>query len=255
MFWRFAVLSGGLLVLCTASVCAQEPILDEMYGSGVHAYFSQDYQQAYDHLTSAVDAGSRDPRCYYFRGLCFLALGREDEANMDFEQAAGLEAKDVSRFYNVGRALERVQGYTRLKVEKYRAEARLEAMKRAKEIQRQRYGELREAEGRVLERQAQPGPAGVADPLGLGPTEQSPVGPDTAPAPKPTAKVQPPVKAPVVSPPAKPEIKAAAPAPTVKPETKAAAPTPPSKPEAKKVQPPPSKSGPKENPFVEDPKQ
>src|SRR3990172_8702368 len=187
MYRRLAVLAGGLALLCTTPLSAQDAVLGQMYGSGVHAYFSRDYRQAYDHLTSAVDAGTTDPRCYYFPGLCFLQLGREEEAKIDFEKAARLEAEDINKFYNVSRAMERIQGSTRLLVEQYRVQARMEAMKRADELREQRYGALREAERRVLETQAPaapgtplevpapPAPPTVADPLGLGPTRQTSV--------------------------------------------------------------------------------
>jgi hypothetical protein len=209
MYGRLAVLAGALVLGCAAPLAAQDAVLNQMYGSGVHAYFSQEYQQAYDHLTSAIDAGSSDPRCYYFRGLCYLKLGREDEAKADFQQAARREAEDINRFYNVGRALERVQGKTRLMVEQYRAEARMEAMRRAAEIQRLRYGELREAEQKVLERQGAGAPATppevpaqepptVVDPLGLGTTPVSPVGPDDVPPPEPAQK--PPAQPPAAPP-------------------------------------------------------
>jgi hypothetical protein len=188
---RLTVLAGGLVLLCAVPLAAQDPVLSEMYGSGVHAYFSQDFNQAYQDFTGAVDAGTTDPRCYYFRGLTFLQLGREDEARMDFEQAAQLEAHDVNQFYNVGRALERIQGSTRLMVEQYRALARVEAMKEAEKLRQERYGKLREAEGRVLEAQAKaapaevpapPPPSTVTGPFGLEATPSTSIGPDTVPA-------------------------------------------------------------------------
>ena len=133
MYPRLAVLAGGLILLCTVPLAAQDAVLSQMYGSGVHAFFSGDYGQAYEHLTAAADGGTDDPRCYYFRGLTFLQLGREEEAKLDFEQAAQLEAEDINKFYNVSRALERIQGSTRLGVERYRVKARMEGMQREEE--------------------------------------------------------------------------------------------------------------------------
>ena len=59
-----------------------------MYGAGVHAYYAGDYSRAHELLTSAIGpaATTRDPRMYYFRGLCYLRLGRDEEAKQDFEQ-------------------------------------------------------------------------------------------------------------------------------------------------------------------------
>ena len=47
---------------------AQFGALDELYGEGVHRYFSADLNGADQILTQVVDSGSQDPRAYYFRG-------------------------------------------------------------------------------------------------------------------------------------------------------------------------------------------
>ena len=105
MYRRVALLLGGVILLGTASLWAQDAVLNHLYGSGVHAYFSNDYARACEFLTSAIDGGTKDPRVYYYRGLTFFQLGRQEEAKLDFQQGAQLEAADVSNFYNVGRAL------------------------------------------------------------------------------------------------------------------------------------------------------
>ena len=50
---------------------AQDGVLSQLYGNGVHAYFAGDFVKAHDLLSSAIAGGSRDPRCYYFRGLAY----------------------------------------------------------------------------------------------------------------------------------------------------------------------------------------
>jgi tetratricopeptide (TPR) repeat protein len=129
---------------------AQDPLLEELYGQGVHAYYQGEYSEAHDLLTAAIDEGSRDPRCFYFRGLAYEKLGRPDEADADFAQGAELEAKLGTQFYAVGRSLERVQGEVRLKLEAFRQVARVEA--RRNELQRKadRYEQFQRDEGNVL---------------------------------------------------------------------------------------------------------
>ncbi len=68
-----AALVLALALSWQGSLLAQEAVLEELYGSGVHKYFSGDYAGADADLTAAVDGGSRDPRVYYFRGLARLA--------------------------------------------------------------------------------------------------------------------------------------------------------------------------------------
>ena len=142
-----AMLLAGLAV---TTARAQDSLLRELYGQGVHAYFSSDYQRAHELLTMAIDQGTTDPRCYYFRGLAYNKLGRPDEATADFEQGAKLEAAGAAIQVDVGRSLQRVQGETRLELEQTRYTAKLAA--RIKDVQQkqERYEDHQRNEPRVL---------------------------------------------------------------------------------------------------------
>src|SRR5262245_8431619 len=78
---------------------AQDPVLSELYGRGVHSYFSGRSGEASSDLTTAISLGSRDPRVYYFRGL---ATGND----ADLRMGAMLEKAD-SGTYPVAKSLER----------------------------------------------------------------------------------------------------------------------------------------------------
>ena len=76
------------------------------------------------------------PRCFYFRGLTYLKLGRPQDAELDFQQGAKLETQNTelgNRTYNVAQGLERIQGSERWSVEQYRVGARLAAVKKSDE--------------------------------------------------------------------------------------------------------------------------
>lgn len=137
--FRSLVFCLGLSVLLTnASVEAQDVML-QVYGEAVHDYFAGNYQQAQQRLTQVVDAGSRDPRAYFFRGLANQRIGFEDAANEDFRIGSELEAK-YGGTEIVGRALTRVQGGDRLKLEKYRTEARMALFQQRQRMRRDRFG-------------------------------------------------------------------------------------------------------------------
>jgi len=159
MFRSIVLLVGGLASLSTVSLFAQDAVLGQEYGSGVHAYFSGDAQKAYDRLTTAIERGSKDPRAFYFRGLAYLKLGRPEEAATDFRKGAELESKDVNRFYNVGKSLERVQGPARLELENYRVDARMIALEEVEKLRKARYEAIRIEEDRVLREQAVAAPS------------------------------------------------------------------------------------------------
>ncbi len=190
MVRKVLLLVAGGLVLCTATAWAQDAILAHFYGKGVHRYFQRDYAGAFNYINQAIENGSNDPRCYYFRGLTFWNLGREDEAREDFQQGAKLELQDTTLVFSVSKALERIQGPVRLIIEDYRDEARLKAMVEQEKLRRARYEELRREEARVLDQSApaqglpneEPqGPAAPAAPAEAAPAQ--PPAPATAPAP------------------------------------------------------------------------
>ena len=144
-------LTASISILGSAGAAwGQDMVLSQMYGSGVHAYFSGQYQQAMTDLGSAIDAGSKDPRAYYFRGLAAMRMGQESSAQQDFKSGADLEAKTLERFYPVSRSLERVQGRDRIAVERFRAQARAVVYQEKQTQEQARYERLRRAEESVL---------------------------------------------------------------------------------------------------------
>lgn len=183
MYRSLALVLGAAVVFSATAVPAQEAILGQLYGTGVHAYFGQDYPNAFSKLSAAITSGSKDPRVFYFRGLALLRLGRSDEAKLDFGKAAELEAADVNNFYNVARAIERVQGTDRLLVEQFRTNARMLAWQRAEAMRRERYEEIQRREKQVLRQQAElPAAAPKAPAAPTTPPAATPAAPTTPPA-------------------------------------------------------------------------
>lgn len=147
---RLALAILALVSIGSPFAFAQQSLLGELYGMGVHAYNSQDYEAAHEYLTSAIDQGSEDPRCYFFRGLTSLALNRSDEAEADFELGAELEYGDSDRSYPVGTSLHRVQGANRLVIEEHRRTSRVAALQRDAENQETNLTRHRGNEDHVL---------------------------------------------------------------------------------------------------------
>jgi hypothetical protein len=130
-----------------------------MYGNGVHAYFSQDYVKAHQFLTTAIEAHTQDPRCYYFRGLVDNKLGRPQDAELDFKEGAKLENNvDLARSYGVARSLERIQGPERAALEQFRLEARAAILKKSEEQDRVRYERTRKETDQFLNQESKVAP-------------------------------------------------------------------------------------------------
>ena len=152
-------LVAGWLLVSSAPVMAQEAVLDQIYGNGVHAYFAQDYLKAHQFFTSAIDGHSQDPRCFYFRGLTLLKLGRPQDADLDFQHGAKLESSiDPARAYNVARRWSGVQGSDRGTLEQYRLKARMAVLQKLEEERRLKYQEGLKEQRAFLQKQSK-GPA------------------------------------------------------------------------------------------------
>ncbi len=197
---RKLALCAWLLATANAGgVFAQEDLLSELYGVGVHAYNSGEYRDAYENLSAAVEGGSRDPRVYYFRGLSQAQLGRPEDARLDFAKGAQFEVAGGGDRYPIGRALERVQGAQRLTIERVRQiekikyqQAQLAETKRKYEDQKQIRAQepvLREATPADVPPPSKMIEEGAAAPvdgdpfgddgLGVGAAEPAPVRPTT----------------------------------------------------------------------------
>ncbi len=137
---RFAFFITFVSLSFANFACAQDP-LDEMYGQAVHLFFRGDSMHASELLNEVIDAGSQDPRAFFFRGLCQSYGGGMDMSNPDFEKGAQLEIEG-KKVVNIGKALERIQGQARVAIEKARSKARLASRARLLEIQRSRYEEM-----------------------------------------------------------------------------------------------------------------
>lgn len=118
--------AGGALEPATS--CAQESELAQIYSDGVHAFFRCDAHGARQFLDDAILHGSRDPRVYYFRALAQHAMGDTVAFEEDVRMAAELEVRGSGTF-DIGRTLERIQGPTRIELERLRREVHLNLAK------------------------------------------------------------------------------------------------------------------------------
>jgi hypothetical protein len=170
-------LSIAALLCATASfvpqqASAQDAILSEIYGRGVHAYYAGRHDEAHQLLSSAINAGIKDPRAYYFRGIVSTMRGSSYEAESDWQQGAQLEASGKSTV-SIGRSLSRFQGSGRLKLEQIRQAARLQSlMSAASRMSSPNVGQPRISQPRVVGQSMPmqgrslptPGTAGIAPP-------------------------------------------------------------------------------------------
>lgn len=156
---RIAWLGAAALVCVVTTTnngLAQDALLNDLYGRGVHAFFGRQFAEAHELFTEAIDSGSRDPRNYYFRGLANSRLGRPDEAKTDFQKGAEMELVATDQFYNVSQSLTRIQGGDRLQLEQVRSTARLASYQRDVRRKLQRYEEAKQAEEKVIRKPVGP---------------------------------------------------------------------------------------------------
>ena len=199
------VITGGFLACFSllllpglpGKVAAQDTVLTELYGRGVHSFHRGDYGQAHRLLETAVAEGTTDPRVHYYLGLTSYRLGDQEAAEKSFAVGAQLEL-DRGTSYPIGKALERVQGPERLLLEDYRDRVRTEHFLNQKARDRARYEARQAAEENILRDRTRPAPAipteppvpvppsDTTDPFGSGggppPAAPAPVAPSREPA-------------------------------------------------------------------------
>jgi len=187
------VVSLALILDSTTSLAAakQSSAITAVYGRGVHAYFAGNRMLAEQNFTQVIQAGSTDPRPYYFRAMVRLQRGSQFEAENDMRLGAAHEARNPGSQHSIGLALQRVQGHGRRTLEKFRRQARLDRLQQRHQQTRQRYEQLDQRGPTVIRRPAVqiplgqpvrpplesvvPGPARTFTPAVVVPNLQTPV--------------------------------------------------------------------------------
>ncbi len=123
MRYHVSVCLFAVALVCPCS--GQNVYLDEIYGDGVHSYFRGEVYESQAQFDRAIRHGSRDPRVYYFRAVTRLDSCDQFQAEEDIRTAVTYELQGRGT-YDVGRALERIQGPQRLELERIRQLAKLE---------------------------------------------------------------------------------------------------------------------------------
>ncbi len=118
------------LVLLTSMASGQNPYVLDVYGDGVHAFYRGNVSRAYEQFDKAIHYGSRDPRVYYFRALKSLREGNTAMAEGDIRTGATYEMRGQGTF-DIGMALARFQGHSRIQFEEMRLNAKLDLTRAA----------------------------------------------------------------------------------------------------------------------------
>ena len=144
-------LAGVMLVAAASQSSAQNSTeLMATYGRGVHAYFNGQVHEADRLFSQVINGGSSDPRVFYFRAMARIRAGRTYEAEDDMRIGAAYEARNPGYGSTISRALQRVQGPNRRKLEEFRRQARLNQVSERRMMNRSRYEQLKRREPKVL---------------------------------------------------------------------------------------------------------
>lgn len=108
-------------MLLAISVTCSAVMGEDKYSAALETWRNGDPAGAWSALSELVDARSRDPRVYFYRGILAVQLNRPPEN--DFRKGAQLEAA-TGNTRLVNTALEQTQGPLRAQIERYRSEAR-----------------------------------------------------------------------------------------------------------------------------------
>ncbi|MCL2744295.1 MAG: hypothetical protein FWE67_10625 [Planctomycetaceae bacterium] len=134
-----------------AGVFDKEIQAENLYGQGVHVFFSGKYDDAADFFRQAEKLGSQDPRVYFFMALSYLRSQKKELAEETFIKAAQLELEGQrARDYNVSDALKRIQGKERIYLESFRKLAQKDWQSRKSKLRTELYGKEQRKDEAVL---------------------------------------------------------------------------------------------------------
>lgn len=112
---KFAVGLPGVSTLPAIDADSRD-VAEAYFGDGFHAYWNNDLRGALSRFSTAVDFCHDDARFWYYKGLTEYRLGDSASANVSFAKAV-LRHQDSQSKSRIARALERVQGDTRQRLE------------------------------------------------------------------------------------------------------------------------------------------
>lgn len=116
----FVAIAFSLLLSAVAESAGPEA--RKLFGQGVHSLYQGRLFEAIENFDIASIDLPQDPRIYYFRGVAKMRIGQTGDAIFDFQRGAQFEALLGRR--DIGRSLQRIQGYERIQIERYRLAAR-----------------------------------------------------------------------------------------------------------------------------------
>ena len=117
----FLLILFVLIFRDTVSLAGQNAVAPDPLDASLTAWRNGDVSAAKELLSRLIAEGSEDARVFYYRGILLEQFG-EDGGN-DFQMGAKLETQ-FSTTSLVNRALEKIQGPVRLKIQKTRIAAR-----------------------------------------------------------------------------------------------------------------------------------
>jgi hypothetical protein len=159
-------------VASTIPAIAQQEAASELYGFGVHAYHSNRHSEALDLFSQSITHSGQDPRVFYFRGLTQFAMGNPEAAGDDFKAGAQLEYLGSNRKYNIGVALERVQGVARLEIEGVRRSTKIAMISKKRQMDQIKYNQIKKQEqGVILDTENPPQVPNLPDTIAADPND------------------------------------------------------------------------------------
>lgn len=91
---------------------------EKLFGRGYQLFWAEEYGEALPLLVAASELAEEDARFWYYRSLTESALGQDKDAAGSLRQAVDLDVRASADTQAISRALERVQGETRMQIRK-----------------------------------------------------------------------------------------------------------------------------------------
>ena len=91
-----------ILFFLPVLIVAQTPSAGTLYGEGVRAYYSGDYETALYKYNDALQLKPNTIGYLYNRGLTYIKLNHENTAIIDFQKVISLDSNYIDAWYQMG---------------------------------------------------------------------------------------------------------------------------------------------------------
>ena len=100
-----------IIILIIFNINSQVNMANFFSDQGIEYFKLNNYEVALEYLDKAIRSGTKDEKCFYYRGLINLKYNKENEAIKDFYRTIELNPKFIPPYIQLGNLYQTKESY------------------------------------------------------------------------------------------------------------------------------------------------